>query len=168
MLTYYFSKSWWEMICSLIFSQKDIGQRVMNPFDVIHSTLTLCTSKTYYIFAKRKLPKIAWKGFDLKLRAMWEGLWHNGEIFSLRTITFCPATLQETISGKKKEKTALKVLCHDFYLTMQIYVWKFNFALCQMIHLFQNAFLSKISHFEKENNISMWCSLIKKRYILSL
>ena len=53
MVMHYFPKSWWEIICSHILSD---GQSVMNPacsFDVIHSTRILCTSKTFFIFAKR-------------------------------------------------------------------------------------------------------------------
>ena len=87
-----------------------------------------------YIFATKKLPNIAWKGFDLKLRAIWDGLWHNGDIFSLRTIRICTAILKRTISEEKNSSS--NVMSPLLFGYMQIIVWKFNFALCQMISLY--------------------------------
>ena len=106
---YCFVRSWCKMICSHILRN---GQTVMNPagsFDVFPSEHILCTSKTLaylqifflqifllqiyflqiYCLQIYFLQKNAWNGLDLEKRAIWEGYWHNGDIFSLWTIRFC-------------------------------------------------------------------------------
>ena len=152
MLTHYFPRSWWEMICSHILSD---GQSVMNPacsFDVIHSTRILCTSRTF-TFLQQKNCQIS---LEKDLISSW-GLFEMAS--GTMEISFLFAPLESALQSWKgqylKKKTALQMLCHHFYLdickllsesSILLFVrwYLYIFLGVREQNIFQNAFLSKI------------------------